>query len=312
MTKQFLGIVVLVMAMSACGDGPVVSRTTLTPASTTTPPTESEGGFGSPAQAEGEFAFAGSARPVRGELQLTEDGCWYVDFDGPTHLVVFPVGFEIPASDATLIVAPDETSFNAGSMIDGEAHEVRFEDAPGGDAGRWWNYIAFCEPQEHSLAVFETMDPAFDPVALGDEQVEAMVADAVFTKSWPCGRGWAASTEDELVGIFIYQQSPVDVETGAPIGLPDDAWSAEVVVGKHLFVNHCDDVLEPWEPNPVVGGQWQLTSGTLEVLDDLPAAAETGPVRAVVSDAAVTTERGAAIAIGRIELLNSAFNMFAG
>ncbi len=322
MFKQLIATAVIVLGLAACGDpgstgatssAPDTAPFTTPPQSTTTPPDASLGGFGSPAQNEGEFTIDTPPRPVRGELLLADGGCWYVDFGEVNHLVVFPAGFEIPFSDdPSIVVASDDTAFASGDTIDGEAHEVRTEDVPGGDAGRWGNYVSFCNPSQPTIAVFDVMEPAFDPELLGSAAFESMAAVAQFTKSWPCGRGWAASTADEQVALLIYQQSEETLAAGTEIALPTNEWRADLVVGKHLFVNHCDDVLESWEPTAVVGRQWSLSDGTLELVDGLPTGTDSGLVRAVLTDATVTTETGTTIELGSVELLNTAFNFFAG
>jgi hypothetical protein len=115
-----------------------------------------------------------------------------------------------------------------------------------------------------------------------------------------------------MVGLFLYQRADTELTPGQPISLPDEAWSAELIVGKHLFVNHCDDVFEPWEPSPVVAGQWPLTEGTLEILDEVPNGVDSATVRATLSGARVTTDSGTVLSLAVIELVNRSFNFFAG
>ena len=83
-------------------------------------------------------------------------------------------------------------------------------------------------------------------------------------------------------------------------------------MGKHLFVNHCDDVFEQWEPLPVIAGRWQLAGGTLEILDNLPQDSTSAPVRATLVDGSVATDDGTTISLPRVDLENTAFNFFAG
>lgn len=156
------------------------------------------------------------------------------------------------------------------------------------------------------------MIPAFDPTTLEVDQLEALVTVASFTKSWKCGRGWAASTDDEHVGIFIYQQNEDALAPGTIVELPSSEWTAQVIVGAHLFTNHCDDVFEPWEPTVTIGARWPVTDGMLTILDPLPVGADSGLVRARLSDAAVTTDTDRAIALEPIDLTNESFNFLAG
>lgn len=316
MIRKIAGIVLVAALATGCAeaspDAPTGTPPVSPPTTVPTPPDEgSLGGFGAPARVEGEFPD-GTGRPVRGTLTLSEDGCWYVLLGGSRFLAVLPVGFVVPASDATAIVDPDGISYRSNVDVDGTAFAVPIVEAPGGDAGRWAEYARFCRPSETSLAVFDTLRPAFDPATLTPSTLEALVADAAFTRSWPCGRGWAMSTDDERVALFIYERAPSDPNRGTIIALPDEAWSAEVVVGEHLFVNHCDDVAEPWEPDPVVAARWPVTAGEIEVLDEVPTGTDSAQVRAVLSGAMVTTDSGASITVGPVDLVNTSFNLFAG
>lgn len=324
MAKLLSGIIAVALLITACADDQAASSITAPPTttttiaastttpSTTTPPDDNQGGFGTPAQRTGEFSAAEAPRPVRGELVLAESGCWFVDFEFTRHLVVFPLGHEIAAGDTTVVVGADGTSYTSGSVIDGTANEVQAADLPGGADGYWGNYVAFCTPTEPAIAVFDTMQPAFDPTTLTDGDLAGMIEAAVFTKSWPCGRGWAASTDDERVALYLYQQGDEALAAGAVIELPSDTWSTEVVVGMHLFVNHCDDVFEAFEPTPVMAAPLPLTAGSIEVVDSFPTGFDSATVSARLTGATVSTPGGIEIALDPQELSNRSFNFFAG
>jgi hypothetical protein len=281
-------------------------------------PVESEdpddwtGGFGSPARVAGEFDL-GPGRPVSGVLRLADDGCWYAEFEDATALAILPVGFEIPfQTDPTSLLGPNGTTYTSGTAIDGMVHQVWPEELPGGADGRWGHYVTFCEPAEPSVAVFEDLWPAEVPMALSEAELIDLVTDATLSVDRHCGRGWAASSDDERVGLFVYQQSSQRLEAGATVELPHEEWTARLVVGKYLFLNHCDDVFEPWEPNQIIAAEWPVT-GMLEVLDTFPETEEPAPaaVRALLSGAQVTTSRGV-IDLGDIELANDSFNFLPG
>ncbi len=316
MFHRLLGTVVLAGVVSGCAAAPVAAPapsrpTTTTPLVSVPEPGSDEGGFGTPAQTDGEFPVVNPAQPVRGQLDLAENGCWYVIINGTAYLTVFPVGSATPMSDAGAIVVPDGGPLRSGAPVDGAVRWFDVDRVPGGEAGRWGNYISFCRPQHPSLAVFDTIEPAFDPSLLDTTEIEALVAGAVFTKAWACGRGWTVSTEDELVGLFVYQPFDADPATDGTITLPAAGWSAEVIIDKYLFSNHCDDTFESWEPEPVIAVRWQLTQGTIEILDDLPSGDDSAHVRASLSGAIVTTDAGTEIPLDTIELVNRSFNFFA-
>lgn len=58
-----------------------------------------------------------------------------------------------------------------------------------------------------------------------------------------CGIGFAVSTEDQHVALVIHLGDTSDA-VEVPVSLPDDRWVAEVVIGKHLMAQWCDDVVE--------------------------------------------------------------------
>lgn len=321
-TTVFLTTIALLV--SACGPGdaapptslttaPSVTVTTTTNAPTTTTPPDNTGGFGTPAQAPGEFDGLGSSAPLRAELRLAGDGCWYADINGDARLAVFPVGFEIPfSSDPTAIDSPDGVRYISGNQVDGAARVLFAGELPGGDAGRWSNHAAFCGTPDTQFVVFDEMRPAFDPNALDEDAIVALVDGAGFTVPWSCGRGWAVSTPDERVAIYIYQRGEDRLAAGATIELPDPDWRARLVVGEFLFSNHCDDVFESWEPSPVVAAEWMLDAGVIEVLDDFPSGMDPGSVRARLDGGVVVTDSGRRIPLPTIELINRGFNFFAG
>lgn len=313
------------LLVSACGAGdpdgsaaPQPSPSTTTPtatknAPTTTMPPGNTGGFGTPAQTPGEFDGFGNSAPLRAELRLAGDGCWYADINGTSRIAVFPVGFEIPfSSDPTAVDSPDGVRFVSGNSVDGTAKILFPDELPGGDAGKWSNYAAFCGTASTEFVVFDAMRSAFDPNALDEDEIVALVDGAAFSMPWSCGRGWVVSTPDERVAIYIYQRGDHQLAAGATIELPDPDWHARLVVGEFLFSNHCDDVFESWEPSPVVAAEWMLGAGVIEVLDDFPSDMDPGPVGARLDGGVVVTDSGRRVPLPTIELINRGFNFFAG
>ncbi len=172
--------------------------------------------------------------------------------------------------------------------------------------------MTFCAPSLAELAVFDRMEPAFDPALLTPSQLAALVTAAEFTESWPCGRGWARSTADQRVGVVIYQNDGRQPGPLDAIELPHAGWTAEVIVGKYQFAQHCDDAVEEWEPQPVTVARWALEGGTIEILDPVPASdAPPAPVRASLTNAWVQRDIGR-FSLPDLDLLNTAYNLFAG
>lgn len=310
--------IALLTAACTSGDGatpPAPSTTTTSPSPTTSTPTtipDDTGGFGAPAQTPGEFDQLGSPAPLRAELRLAANGCWYGHINDVARLAVVPAGFSIPSNDPTALAAPDGTIFISGQLVDGRARVLFPGELPGGPAGKWTEYAGFCRATDLGTLVFDEMREAFDPHSLDEDQIAALVAGADFTESFACGRGWAASTADQRVALYIYQQSETPLAAGDVVELPSPDWRTRVVVGEFLFANHCDDVFEDWEPSPVIAADWMIDAGVLHVLDDTPLGTDSATVRARLEGAVVATPSGRTVPLSTVDLSNRSFNFFAG
>jgi hypothetical protein len=97
------------------------------------------------------------------------------------------------------------------------------------------------------------------------------------------------------------------------VTLPDTAWTAEVLVGKHLFAQSCDDVIEFWEPEPIITASWPLSAGAFELA--LPDTATVGcganDVATTLVGAIVETS-GGPIELPDLALANASWGCFAG
>jgi hypothetical protein len=325
---------VAVLAASGCGsDGAATGPTETVPpagASTTTPSTPTgpatapstspatepssgptspnEGGSGSPVRAAGELE---TSRPQRfgGTVALEPNGCWMIAINGQQRLVAFPQGFD--GSDPTAVVDPDGNTIVDGTELDVVGQIIGIDSIPGGADTRWGTLLAFCDPAGAELAVLDEAEPAFDPASLDDPRLTEMLRAADFTESWPCGYGFAVSTADQRVGVLLY--APSEPTTARTVELPDADWTAEVIVGKNLFVQHCDDVVEQWEAEPVVAARWPLTSGTFVLT---PPAGDTGgcgglSVSTDLTGAVARTPAGE-VELPALSLVNAAWGCFAG
>ena len=303
MIKSMIAVVAVVAVIAACGTEP-------TPVVALGGPEDNTAGFGAPARAPGEFLSSAAAHRVTGELLLAPNGCWYADLGTDMQrLVVFPAGFVQDPDDGAMVKSPEGHEFGSATAVDGIVRIVQAEALP--SDGKWDGYLTFCNPEVGELAVFDAMDPAFDPLSLSTDELLDLARSADFTVAWPCGRGFAVSTPDERVGILIYERSerPPLSRTAS---LPDTWWNAELVVGKNLFVGHCNDAAEWWWPERVVAAHWPISAGSLEILDPMPAPDQDPTVvRAVLRRASVSTDRGD-IELSELELVNDGYNFFAG
>ncbi len=300
------------LLLAACGLPGVdpASTTTTTERTAATSTTISNlGGDRLPVQIDGE-TYAHHASPITGSLSLEANGCWTADLgDGP-RIVIFPTGYAKPIDQPEFMVSPDGTRFGDGMEFDGFGGIVMITSLPGGPDGFWGNYVGFCDPERGEAVVIDTLQPAFDPDQLTEDELVEMIETASFTESWDCGFGFQVSTFDQRIAIRIH---PTDMESvPAPPAIPDPMWSAHVVIGKNLQVNNCDDAVEGWEPAPLITVVWPIIAGALEFTVPDHSGCDTGSaVEAALTGAVVETPIGDRD-LGDLTMLNAAYGCFAG
>lgn len=295
----------LIVGVAACGEGSSSSSTVSAGVDTSS----NLGGDRFPVQISGEDY---GHRPVllTGVLTLQDGGCWAIDVgDGP-RLVVFPTGFTKPPDDGAVMRGPDGTTVASGMAVDAMGGVVPVAGFPGVPDGYWGNYVGFCGPAIREFAVLDTLEPAFDPQALSADDLAAMVEAADLSRSWGCGIGFAASTADQRVALIIHlKDASGDVK--APVSFPADEWIGEIVIGKHLMTQWCDDAIESWAPEALVVARWPLVGGELDFTPPAELCTAPTPVTATLRNATVETPNGD-IVLGRLSLANDAYGCFAG
>lgn len=246
---------------------------------------------------------------LTGRLNLGSNGCWTIDLgDGPRP-VIFPAGFT-ESEDGSAMLAPDASSFVDDTAVDASGGIVGSQTLPGGPDGFWGNYLAFCEPDREEVVVADSIQPAFDPTELSEAELLEILETDPLTQSWGCGFGFTVMSESQRVGVQFY---PAQMEPApGPVVFPDDSWVGEVLIGKHLAANHCDDVFEGWEPELVIASRFPITGGTL--MFELPEETDcglTGPVTATFDDGAIDTNSGSR-QLPDLVMVNESFGCFAG
>lgn len=305
------------LAVTACGGDPVATTDSSPPtvpdtrseaSSTTSQPGPDEGGFGV-AAAAGEFAALPGTVMV-GTAELDEIGCWYLANNGESVLLVAPVGTELGADGETLVL-PDGTSIENGTVVDAKGGLVTLEALPGGPDGRWTEYVSFCAPRNRSVAVAESLAPAFDPDDADPVSLARSLEASTFETDFGCGYGFATGDVDGRWALRIDVMIPEPPPAGS-VTLPDDRFRVTVRSGAHLFANHCDDVAEWFEPSPIAVVDWPVVAGTFDYPDATGGPCTGGErVTVVLSGAVVETSDGP-VALDPIEITNDAFGCFAG
>lgn len=298
----------LSIAAAACAAGPELGATTVPSETTTT--ISNLGGDGLPVQIPDE-EYGHFPGALTGSLALESNGCWRIDLgDGP-RLVVFPPGYTQDPADGSLMVSPDGSTFTDGMEVDATGGIVRTDGFPGTPDGYWGNYLDFCDPGATEMVVVDQLTPAFDASALPPDELVTMLRDTDFSISWGCGLGFTLSSPDQRVALYL---SPSEFEAipKSPVSFPDVGWNASVVVGKNLMVNHCDDVIEGWEPESVVAAEWPVTAGTLQFeAPEGESCGGSGPVEASLDGIVVETPEGP-VELGDLTVVNEHYGCFAG
>ncbi len=302
---------IAVLALGACGDPDTASPgTDPVPATTvgTTSVPDDLGGSGLPVAAPGEFPETWAAR-MAGELALDDRGCWFLDAPYGRGLLVFPPGFALAASGSD-VVSSDGTLLANAQPVD-IVGSIVFDAAelPGGPDGKWATHASFCGTAD-GVVVASVLDTAFMPTSAEATALAATMDGAEFAVDWPCGHGFATSSSDERFGLTISPRG--DPPASGPVSLPDERFEAHLTVGSNLFVNHCDDVAEWFEPARQEVATFEIVSGDFqfpEVGDEM--CSGNGPSTITVTDLVVELPTGE-VTFGPIEITNEAPGCFAG
>lgn len=280
------------------------------PASTTTAPSNI-GGEAEPIQREGE-SYPHASGAVNGLIELQPGGCWTIDGGEGPQIAIFPVGFEMIYTDEWMLGPAGNPLISSGTTVDGIGGPADVGSLPGGSSGFWGNYLAFCDPSATHVIVLDDVTATPAAGTMTDEELMAVWDAAELTESWPCGLGFTIASADQTVAVYVHPRD-AGLPITTPVTFPDEGWDGYVVIGKDLLVNHCDDVVEPDEPERVVEATWPLIAGTLDfevpTLDGICGGG--GDIEATLTDAAVDSPSGT-VDVPDLVIVNAAYGCFAG
>jgi len=152
-------------------------------------------------------------------------------------------------------------------------------------------------------------------LTVGDEGLKPTVGidAAVLVEDHPCGFGFAIGSTDQSLGLFLHTSGGVEPDLAVPIELPDGDWTAELHVGRDLFSNHCADLVEIGEPEPVVADTWTVVAGTLTIdAVSNPAGGGGASAAGILTSAVLESADGHRIELDDIELRNDCWGCLAG
>lgn len=288
----------LALLLAACGAAdPASSPGTEAPATTTGG--AAVGGDFFPIQAPGD-PFPHPGLELRPTFVLEGNGCWTAELgtDG-RWLVAFP---EASTWGGDRITLPSGMVVTDGLLAEARGGLVYGTD---GLSEPWAALAGFCGLDR--IAVLDMIEAPFEPTAAAPGELADLLRSSDLTDPWACGYGFTQSDGAGRVELVVMAEADPLPEAG-PVTLPADGWTAFVQVGAHLMVQHCDDAIEGWEPERILGATWPVVSGTL-TFTEVPG--DGGPVRAVLSGAVVETDDGM-VELPDLELLNTCWGCFAG
>lgn len=296
------------LLLAACGGRTLVETTAIV---FIPPPDEALGGDGLPVLNPNQPITHVSV-PVQGAFDLRSNGCWIADLgDSFDRLVIFPVGYDKPPEDGAVMRGPDGTIVTDDMAFDGFGSVSPVSMLPGYPEGYWGGYVSFCEPDALEVLVLSELQAAFEPDALGAEAWADLVKQTEFTESWPCGIGFAISDRLQQVAVQLYA-TDTDVASESPVTFPSAGWTAQVVVGKHLMSNHCNDAIEGWTAERRETGRWEIVGGVLDFAPRVNDPCGGGnSVTGILRDGVVDTPVGR-IDLPDLHIENRAFGCFAG
>ena len=130
------------------------------------------------------------------------------------------------------------------------------------------------------------------------------------TETHGCGTGFWVGNPEQTMALRIGYLG--DGPPPAEVSLPDPAWRAELIDGRDLYANWCDDVIEPDEPEPQQVRVLPVVSGTLEIIGDPPQPFNGGPLSVRATRLVVDVGDGETHPLGDIEIENPLWGFFAG
>lgn len=130
------------------------------------------------------------------------------------------------------------------------------------------------------------------------------------TETYGCGTGFWVGNPEQTTALRLGYQG--DGPPPPEVSLPDPAWRAELIDGRDLYANWCDDVMEPDEPTPQHVRVLPIISGTLEIVGEPPQPFEGGSLSVIATDLVIDVGDGETHELGDIEIENPSWGFFAG
>lgn len=247
---------------------------------------------------------------------MVSQTCWQLEADGHRYTVALPPGFELTGDVLTDTAGQ---TYSPGDEIDAIATEISVGDVdfPGGADGRWALYHAGCDPDGWPVLLVGDVAHAFDPRALTAPELRELVEDAELSQAVHGGSGFYHHSPDGRVAVSVEPrpgivENPADGDTVvvATVVFPDDAWTAEVLVGKNFGAGAGNDTPPGWYADWVTAARLDLVDGRLEDLIVQAVPDSCDRMTATLVGAVAVTATGDRVDLPRINLFNGARNCF--
>lgn len=145
--------------------------------------------------------------------------------------------------------------------------------------------------------------------ACGGAGVGDIAAIDTLTETYGCGTGfWVGNSDDTTALRFQHRGDGVPSE----VNLPSDEWDVEMLDGRDLYANWCDDVIEADEPQPQVGRRLPVIAGEIEVIGVPPPRFESGTLTLRATNLVLDIGDGKTADLGDIEISNTSWGFLGG
>ncbi len=190
------------------------------------------------------------------------------------------------------------------ALANSPAHvDAEFDLETGAVVSYWVDEDEMMADEEFGIIV-----ESLDPVTTSQPGGPASLPDVELVEDWGCGFGFNKGSADQTLGLqmfFIGEWTESGPDLSSPVDISGEDWQAIVYVGKDLFADWCDDVVEEGELLPTIDAEYRVVAGT--IVGDVDGSTATATLTG-----AVVNVGGEEIALPDLELRNADWGFFAG
>ncbi len=181
--------------------------------------------------------------------------------------------------------------------------EAEFDPETGAVISYWVDLDEMMADEEFGIEVV-----SLEPIITSQPGGPATLPDVELVEDWGCGFGFNKGSADQTLGLqifFVGEWTDDGPDISTPVDISGEDWEAIVYVGKDLFADWCDDVLEEGELLPTIDAEYRVVAGT--IVGQVDGWMATGTLTG-----AVVNVDGQEVALPDLDLRNDDWGFFAG